>query len=626
MKAQFVVLAGSFRAEMLHLMRARLFVALTVIQAVTFLFLVSLFGLTGSRAPTALVTQDQGPYAKAFITQLASTYHSFDLRPMDESSALAALHRGSLVAIITIPNGFSYAIAHRQPITLHVAVDNVDTDMTDDIQRALPSAIVVFGRQHHLPGIRVQGTEIDLIDHDTGFIPYLVVSALALDAFIIASILSAMAVAREFERRTIKLLAVAPTHPLLSILGRMLATDTVAAAAMVFPVMLAVFGYHIISLYPLEVVGVMLLCIVIFGCTGIALGAVFRRTLPVVSLIFGLGFPLYLGSGSLEPQRFDGNLIWMIAHISPVYYAVGILEQAFHGLQVTPEPVWFNFLALLTWALFTLPIAAMLLQTSLIEKPAIQRIAQEQRGIAKKHWRDLRPRTALPAVRWLIAGLILLASGGTMWFSEQQHRADTILHQQQQQAVLAAAESQRETRILNGYTKRISSMVPQDYRLYNKLVPSIKASASALTQSTLRQLAPEYKVMLLRFLYQKRLLDDDFLVVSLRGADFHTCKLVGLNLSDTDLSGVNFSGADMRNVKLTSTTLVSVNFTGANLAGADLRDTDMHNAEVSNANLAGADMTGAVGKNIEQLLSARSLAGARLPDGSIQPGEVKDTD
>ncbi len=73
MNALLSVLVGSFRAELLHLLRARLFVALTIIQAVTFLFLVSLFGLTGSRAPTALVTEDRGPYAKAFITQLAST-------------------------------------------------------------------------------------------------------------------------------------------------------------------------------------------------------------------------------------------------------------------------------------------------------------------------------------------------------------------------------------------------------------------------------------------------------------------------------------------------------------------------------------------------------------------------
>ena len=242
---------------------------------------------------------------------------------MDEASAIAALHTGSLVAIITIPKDFSYAIAHGQEVTLPVSIDNVNTDLTDDIQRALPSAIVAFGTQHHFLGMRVQVTEVDLIDHDTGFIPYLIVSGLALDAFLIASILSAMAVAREFETSTIKLLAVTPVHPLLSILGRMLATDMIAGAAMIFPVALAVFAYHIIPLHPLEMVGVILVCVAIFGCIGVALGAVLRRTLSVVSLLIGLGFPLYLCSGSLEPQRFDGNLIWAIAHLSPVYYAVG---------------------------------------------------------------------------------------------------------------------------------------------------------------------------------------------------------------------------------------------------------------------------------------------------------------
>ena len=103
MKTLLAVLLESFRTELLQLSRARLFVALTIVLAVTFLFLVSLFGLTGSRAPTAIINEDQGPYARDFIAQLASTHHSFDLRPMDEASAIAALHTGSLVAIITIP-------------------------------------------------------------------------------------------------------------------------------------------------------------------------------------------------------------------------------------------------------------------------------------------------------------------------------------------------------------------------------------------------------------------------------------------------------------------------------------------------------------------------------------------
>ena len=163
----------------------------------------------------------------------------------------------------------------------------------------------------------------------------------------------------------------------------------IAGAAMIFPVALAVFAYHIIPLHPLEMVGVILVCVAIFGCIGVALGQVTaQRTLPVVSLLIGLGFPLYLCSGSLEPQRFDGNLIWAIAPPLSAYYAVGILEQAFHGLQVTPEPLWINFTALLAWAVLMLLLATIVSRSALIEKAGSQRVARKERGmVAARRWR-----------------------------------------------------------------------------------------------------------------------------------------------------------------------------------------------------------------------------------------------
>jgi hypothetical protein len=64
-----------------------------------------------------------------------------------------------------------------------------------------------------------------------------------------------------------------------------------------------------------------------------------------------------MDSGALEPERFDGDPIWILAHLSPVYYAVGVLENAAHGLQVTPEPVLVDFLALAGWAVLALALA-----------------------------------------------------------------------------------------------------------------------------------------------------------------------------------------------------------------------------------------------------------------------------
>jgi ABC-2 type transport system permease protein len=542
---------------------------------------------------------------------------------MDQASVLAALHRGSLVAIITLPNNFSNALANGQPITLHVDVDNVNADMTDDIQRALPAAIVDFGRQHNLPGIRLHETEIDLIGYDTSFIAYLVVSGLMLDAFIIASILSAMVVAREFEARTIKALAVAPVHSLLPILGRMLATDLVACVAMLIPVAIAIFGYHSMPIHPLAVAGILLLSIAIFGCVGVAIGALLRRTLPVVSLILGLGFAFYLCSGSLEPQRFDGPLIWGIAHISPVYYAVGILEQAYHGLQVTPEPQWLNLVILLAWAGVMVLCAALLLRIALIDRTGTARFGRMKLHIAEiRQWR--RPsRLVVRSALGLLILLILLGAGRELWLNTQQQRAESL---KQHQLALNASEDRHETALLNDYVQRISTIVAQNPHLYTQKSDPARGTVTTLTQSMWPQLKPAYKVLLLRYLYKEKFIDDDYQVVSLQGIDLHGCNMAGINLSDTDLSGANFSNADMHNSKLVSSTLIGVNFSNTSLVNSDLKVTDMHNITILNANLAGADLAGVIGIDMQQLLHASSLAGTRLPDGSVQPGNQPDKD
>lgn len=355
MRALVRTVFAAARVELLHLYHQPLFVALAMVQAVTLIFLVSLFGLTGSRAPTAVLNHDGGAYSWQFIRNLDAAHHSFALHLATNShAAKEALEHGQFVAIITIPSGFSYGIAHRGPQIIKVDVDNIDTDMTEDIQRALPSAIAAFGHDTHAPDIRVQVHEHDVIPHDTGYIPYLVVSALVLSTLLIAGMLAATVVAREFEAGTATLLWLSPTPLLLPLLGRALATMCVSTLAIVAAVAVVVFGYHVHPLHPWGLAGVLLVCIVIFSGLGVALGALLRRTLPVTSLLFGLALPLYLVSGAYEPARFDGNLVWALAHLSPMYYAVGIAEQAVHGYLVTPESVTVNYLCLLGWALLSL--------------------------------------------------------------------------------------------------------------------------------------------------------------------------------------------------------------------------------------------------------------------------------
>jgi ABC-2 type transport system permease protein len=332
-------------------------------------------GMTGAFAPTALIDNDNGYYSKMFVENLENAHQAFNLKFMDEKSALNAIGQGKLVAIITIPKGFSDSIALGKTVPINVVVDNIDTDMTADIQRALPSAITTFAKVLKSPDIHVQTAETDLIDHDTGFIPYLVVSALALSALIISGILGAITVAREFESKTFEVIRVSPTNPVIPILGRVLATNIVSVFALLLAVSIVIWGHGIIPSHPVELTLVLLLCIVVFGWIGAALGAALKKTLPSVSLIFGISLPLYLFSGTYEPQRFDGNLTWTIAHFTPLYYVVGILEHSVLDLKVTPESVGVNFLIVAGWGILALGVMYHFIQrttTSLLTvSPAI---------------------------------------------------------------------------------------------------------------------------------------------------------------------------------------------------------------------------------------------------------------
>src|SRR5579862_1535017 len=343
------------------------FVGLTALAAVSFLVMVSLFGLTGAYAPMALIDLDGGPYARSFVDALLGAHHSFRLRDMDATHAGAALNSGHLVGIITIPAGFSADVEHGATVAVDVRIDNVNVDLTHDVQRALPAAIVAFGRAHNFPGIRVQMLEHDVMPRDTGYIAYLVVSALALDALVIAGVLGAMATAREWERRTVKFLRLSPAPAGAVLAGKLAVAAAVAAGALAVSLLAIVFGYGIVPVAPWTTVLALAACVAIFTCIGAWLGALLKRTLAAVPLLFGLAMPFYVDSGALEPTRFDGESIWRIAHLSPVYYAVGVLEWAFHGLRVTPEPVYVNLLVLLTTA-----VVAVALTVGRLSKGAVR--------------------------------------------------------------------------------------------------------------------------------------------------------------------------------------------------------------------------------------------------------------
>jgi hypothetical protein len=334
------VVREAARLQLLGLRRAPVTTALAFLLPVNLLLLLSLFALTGYRAPTAVVLGERTALAESFVAALEAAHHSFDLRPMDLGRAREQLQHGELVAIIEIPAGFDAIVRAGQTADIALTVDNVNLDITEDVRRAVPAAAVIFAEAEGFDEVRMHPQLHDVLPRDTGYVAYLGVSAIALAACIAGGVLGGTVVAREWEGGSGRLLRLAPSGAGPVLVGRLLAAGLVGVAASLVTAAIVRFGYGVPLQHPGELLVAVVATVAASVALGGLLGALVRRTLPITPLVVGITLPFYLDSGALEPQRFDGPVLFAAAHFSPAYYGVGLIEHAWNGLVVVPEPLW----------------------------------------------------------------------------------------------------------------------------------------------------------------------------------------------------------------------------------------------------------------------------------------------
>ena len=228
-----------------------------------------------------------------------------------------------------------------------------------------------------------------------------------------------------------------------------------------------------------------------------------------------------------------------------------------------------------------------------------------------------------PLWSWLqFLVLAMLLGGSIIWLNSQQSHLALQLSQQQQATALQIAHDQQREALLMNYVDSISDLL-----VHQKLLSAQPANppdlvvvvAETRTQEVLKQLDPDRKATLMRFLYATKLINNDHRIISLLDADLRNAHLRATDLRDTFLVGANLSGADLRGANLSYATLSHVNLSGANLVGADLHGSDLHNVDLSRADLSGANLKDAFDLGGTNFTQARSLSGAIMPDGTVHP-------
>ena len=228
---------------------------------------------------------------------------------------------------------------------------------------------------------------------------------------------------------------------------------------------------------------------------------------------------------------------------------------------------------------------------------------------------------------------------GTTWFSYQQNQTSLqIAADQQQQALLQSYLDRMSDLLLGNNTGKnsptLASAKPGD---------EISKAARARTLTTLESLDPKRKGVLLRFLYETKLINKKNTIIDLNGADFSNADLSGTDLSAANLNGVNLTDADLHRANLSEASLMGSGLYRANLRYAKLINTmftpltivsndltttaytTLANADLGIANLSGANLENAnlSGANLIQAqLGGAKLQGANLKGATYNTKKV----
>jgi len=302
--------------------------------------------LSIGRQPVMLVQEGHGSVANHMAHLLEADGEAYLLEHTDDREiARHALDDLRVAAVLIIPADFDERIAHADA-HVELWLDNVvDVDLADDIRRTVLRSLAeldapqlgIMGELHGPTGgillpnpFRVAIAERDLRDTNVEFFEYEIVPILVLVVISVGVLATALLVARDRQRRTMKILLLAPAPRSAIVLGRLVA-GVLVSSLVVGPLVAAGAAAGWIrpppSHWPALLALLALTTLAAVGI-GLALGIAAKSTRVVAMLGLNVAALLFYLGGGFATVAFLPSSLRTLSHFVPTTYAIGGLRQS----------------------------------------------------------------------------------------------------------------------------------------------------------------------------------------------------------------------------------------------------------------------------------------------------------
>jgi ABC-2 type transport system permease protein len=286
--------------------------------------------------PLAVLDEDGTAASRALVEAFeASGYFSVALRYRGPRGLEAPLVGSEVTGLLTIPAGFARDLAARRPAAVQLLVDGADAN-TATIALSYADAIVAgYSRDAILAGRRVElpvQPEARIWYNPELASRHMIVPGLiAVIMSIIAAMLTALTIAREWERGTMEQLAATPVHRLEVVFGKLvpyLGIGVFDVAAITIVGML-VFGVPLNGSVVLLAVMTILFLLGALGL-GMFISAVMRSQILATQVAMVATYlPALLLSGFLFDIASMPAVLRGVTYIVPAKYYIAVTRGVF---------------------------------------------------------------------------------------------------------------------------------------------------------------------------------------------------------------------------------------------------------------------------------------------------------
>jgi len=325
------------KKELLHIVRdiRSLYLALALPLVMLLLFGFALT-LDVDRILTYVYDQDQTPQSRELIDQFRSSrYFEISRDVHDYKTIEHAIDQNTILLSIVVPKDYAKHLLAGQEADVQMLIDGSDSN-TAGIAQSYAAAIVQTYAARLRSGGPAAGVPVDArirvwYNSDLKSKNFIVPGLIAVTMMIIASMLSSLTIAREWENGTMEQLLSTPVRPRELVLGKLTAYFLLGLTDILICIIVGVFIFQV----PFRGSVLFLFvscCLFLFGALswGIFISAGARSQLQAYQMGMLSSFlPGYMLSGFVYAIREMPKAIQFISYVVPARYFVTILTGVF---------------------------------------------------------------------------------------------------------------------------------------------------------------------------------------------------------------------------------------------------------------------------------------------------------